>query len=78
MATQINLLRSRGIKSLTAADSDIEPFADSLLCTTAGNAVITDLNGNISTVALLAGQTLAVGIKRLASASTGAYFGLYE
>ena len=78
MATQNNFLRARGITSLTAADTDLEPFAGALLCTAPGSAVITDLNGNVETVPMLAGQTLAVGIKRLALASTGTYFGLFE
>lgn len=77
-ATKNNFLRARGIKLLTAIDADLEPFADAFLCTTTGNAVITDLNGNVSTVPMIAGQTLAVGIQRLALASTGVYFGLYE
>jgi len=78
MPTINNLFRARGIKGLTAQDADLLPFADSLLCVSAGTAVITDLNGAITTIPLLAGQTLHVGVQRLALASTGTYFGLYE
>ncbi len=78
MASQINFLRARGLKLLTAADADLVPFADAIMCTTAGTAVLTDLNGIVTSVPMLAGQTLALGIKRLALASGGVYYGLYE
>ena len=79
-ASKNNFLRARGIGAITPHDSNaLEPAADALLCTVAGNAVITDLNGDISTVAMLAGQTLPVGVQLLAATgTTGTYFGLYE
>jgi len=78
MASKVNFLRARGLATITAADVDIAPVADALYCITAGDAIITDLNGTVSTVPMTAGQTLPVGIVRLANASTGTYFGLYE
>ena len=71
MATKVNFLRARGLDTITAADADIAPAADALYCITAGTAVITDLNGNVNSVPMTAGQTLPVGIVRLAAASTG-------
>ena len=80
MASKINFLRARGIGAITPHDSNaIEPAADAILCVVAGSCVITDLNGDISTVPMLAGQTLPVGVVLMASTgTTGTYFGLYE
>lgn len=79
-ASKVNFLRARGIGAITPHDSNsLVPTADAILCVAAGSVVITDLNGDISTVPMLAGQTLAVGISLVASTgTTGTYFGLYE
>ena len=58
--TKNNFLRARSIGALTAADVDIEPFTGAILCTTAGNAVITDLSDVVTTVPLLAGQSYSI------------------
>lgn len=80
MATKVNFLRARGIGAITPHDSNsLEPIADAILCVVAGSVVITDSNGDISTVPMLAGQTLPVAVSLVASTgTTGTYFGLYE
>jgi len=77
MPTKVNFHRGNGCQVVEKANQDLTPNLDYLMCVSSGNAVITDLMDQISIVPMLAGETLFVGIKRLAFVSTGEYAAIY-
>lgn len=59
--------------AVTASDTTILPKCQAVVCLTAGNCAVQDVNDVIVTYPLTAGQHLWMSPKRIRAASTGTY-----
>jgi hypothetical protein len=66
---------ARNHRAVTNADADIATF-DSLYCSVAGTAIVTDPDGTVVTYTVPAGVYIWCQGKRVAAASTGTFVAL--
>lgn len=70
MATKVNFLRARTCVAVVAADSDLPKTADAIYIGVEGTIIVTDDDGIITTVNMLAGGIWPCVTVRIAAAST--------
>ena len=68
--SKVNLLSANAASAITPADSDLPRIADRLYSGGGGTLVVTDMEGTVTTVTLIAGGYLDLRVSRVASAST--------
>ena len=70
--TAVFNLSPKGLKTVTLSDATDQGSVVGLYCTVSGDVKFTDRAGNVQTIAMTAGQTLALKIALLWSTGTTA------